>query len=141
VITHRQAGAGYKPKTKQDALDLKTAGATNIYLGAKEARGKQKHEFSVEQTSREALSDLQTNNGSKKAYDRSARLYNQSTKSKNVAWWDEGKGLLNLEGTEFVTIPPDKIKEGVTPLRIQNIADASGKSVKEILQELGIKVK
>ena len=138
VITHRESFQGYKPKDEAAAIRLREAGRDVINIGAKEERAGETHDIKIEQTASNALSDLQTNLRDKKAFNRSAAIYNKTTVNKQVAWWDEGEGVLNLKGTEFTVIPPDKVKEGVTPARIQKLSDASGKSVKEILQELGI---
>lgn len=63
-----------------------------------------------------------------------APLYNRTNQRNEVAYWQ----TLGREKTKIVKIPPENLKDGWTPEKIQEAAFAKGITVEQVLGELGI---
>ena len=133
VITHRANLGGYKPKTKQDAIDLRKAGKTDINIGA------QKFGIQKDVTAGTLRGEIISKKDDKSSYATNAPMFNRLNNNNEVAYWEakEGKWYQD-EGAKVIKLSPKAIGLGWTPKAIQDRAIKTGKTVEEILKKIGV---
>jgi hypothetical protein len=73
--------------------------------------------------------------GNKSIYEANVDVFNTTNSRNEVAYYYEGKGK---DKTKFIKIPPTLIQRGLTPEKIQQMANTQGITVKKVLEDLGI---
>lgn len=84
--------------------------------------------------------ELMQNKIDKDLYESTAITFNNTNAKNEVAYWTSEPGKLygKNEFTKIIKLPGSSIKKGLTPKEIQDRANMSGKTVRQVLQDLGI---
>jgi hypothetical protein len=131
---------GWKPQTKEDALELKRAGATSVT----QIVGGERWEAQQRMKASELKEELKTNAKDRDFYESQADDFNFFNKRNEVAYWDETKEALafgkfkRAKGITIIKLSEENIKAGITPRKVQAYADAHPPmTVKDVLIKIG----
>ena len=126
--------AKYKGNMAQWLLDQKKAGAptmTQIIAG-------KKLDIQVDATAGELRGVLTSTKDDKDSFEANASQYNKINTKNEVAYWDLKDKWYGDEKTKIIKLSNFAIEAGWTPKMIQEAATKKGKTVKEVLQEIGV---
>ena len=112
--------------------ESKKAGATNINIGV------EKFDIQKQVTSGELRTSIISNKDDKDFYEANANVFNALNKKNEVSYWDKGDSRFYDEEAKIIKLSPQAISAGWTPKKIQDAADAKGKTVQEVLKEIGL---
>ena len=113
----------------------KKAGAMNINIAG------ERFDIQKQATAGEVRTGLATNKDDKNYYEANADIFNSINKKNEVAYWDDGgekAGRFYDEESKIIKLSPSAISAGWTPKKIQEAANAKGKTVQEVLRDIGI---
>ena len=123
-------------KAYTDKLEKsKKAGATNINIGM------EKFDIQKQATAGETRTGLITNKDDPNYFEANAQVFNSVNTKNEIAYWDKGgakAGRFYDEEAKIIKLSPAAIKKGWTPKSIQEAASAKGKTIEEVLREIGI---
>ena len=122
------SGEIYK-KEQEGKKAISEAGAANIQIG-QERFGIQK-----KATAGEARTGLIDNKDNKDFYEANVSIFNTINERNEVAYWHT-KSWDNK--TKIIKLSPVAIRGGWTPEKIQQAADTKGKTIEEVLTEIGV---
>ena len=132
ITNYEKAKAGgYKGSFNKWYTDVKKAGASQVNIG-QEKFGIQKM-----QTASETRTALLENKSDKEFYNANVPIFNTTNTRNEIAYWGTEKGKIygTNEVTKIMKLPPNAIKAGWTPQRIQIAADAEGITIKNFLEK------
>jgi len=110
----------------------KKASATNINIGM------ERFDIQKQATVGETRTGLVTNKDDNNYYEANAGIFNSINKKNEVAYWDKGEGRFYDEETKIIKLSPGAISAGWTPKKIQEAANAKGRTVQEVLRDIGL---
>ncbi len=101
---------------------------------------KEKFAISKKITAGERRSELIKNKGDKNFYEANVAIFNTTNSRNEVAYWGIVPGKLygTNEETKIIKLPASLIAKGLSPALIQQQANDSGKTIAEVLEELGL---
>jgi hypothetical protein len=104
---------------------------------------KEKLDIQKSQTLASMRQSLTSSKGDKGLYEAYGPEYNLGNQRNEVVYWQsdpEGfwEGIKTKEQTKVISIPPKQRKKGLTPKKIQEMATEYGKTVEQVLKDLGI---
>lgn len=101
---------------------------------------KEKFAISKKITAGKRRSELIKNKGDKNFYEANVAIFNTTNSRNEVAYWgiEPGKLYGTNEVTKIIKLPGSLIAKGLTPKIIQQQADDSGKTIAEVLNDLGL---
>lgn len=115
----------------------KRAGAANINIQT------EKFDIQKKATVGESRTGLTANKDDNSYFEANASIFNSLNEQNEIAYWDKSdktgiKGALHDEETKIIKLSLAAIDAGWTPKTIQDAANAKGKTVQEVLKEIGI---
>ena len=101
---------------------------------------KEKFAISKKITAGERRSELLENKRDKNFYEANVAVFNTTNSRNEVAYWGTEPGRIygTNEVTKIIRLPASLIKKGLTPTLIQQQANNSGKTIAEVLKDLGL---
>ena len=126
------AAQGWKPKTKEEYMEARRAGAPSM---TQIVRGEQ-WETKKMVGAGERKAALKSKPNDRGLFDQHAETFNRITDTNEIAIWDDTPtGVFKKpRGTIIMRLPPAAIKKGWTPKKIQEEANANSMSVAEFLE-------
>lgn len=122
------------PEYVKKLTEAKKAGAISItqHIGAEK--------FGIQKgvTAGKVRTELINNKDNKKFYEANVSTFNTVNTRNEIAYWDTKEKWYGDEETKIVRLPVTLIQKGLTPKKIQEMANREGKTIKEILIDLGI---
>jgi len=71
-------------------------------------------------------------------YEANAEIFNSINTQNEVAYWDKGEGRFYDEETIIIKLSNEAKAAGWTPSKIQDAANAKGKTVQDVLKDIGV---
>lgn len=124
----------YTGKLAQWLLDKKKAGAPTMT----QMMGMEKFDIQKDATAGELRQILTTTKDDKDSFEANASQYNKINTKNEVAYWDLKDEWYGDEKTKIIKLSDFAIEAGWTPKMIQEAATKKSKTVKEVLQEIGV---
>ncbi|MBU1110949.1 hypothetical protein KKB83_05015, partial [Patescibacteria group bacterium] len=120
------------PEYVSKLYEAKKAGAMNINIAPEK--------FSIQKkaTAGEIRTGLTTNKDDKMHYEANAEIFNSINTKNEVAYWDKGEGRFYDEETIIIKLSNEAKAAGWTPSKIQDAANAKGKTVQDVLKDIGV---
>ena len=110
----------------------KKAGAVNINIT------EEKFNIQRKATSGEIRTGLTSNKDDKDYYEANADIFNTINDKNEIAYWDKGEGRFYDEQSKIIKLSPSAISAGWTPKKIQDAANTKGKTVQDVLKDIGL---
>ena len=125
------------PEYIKKLYEAKKAGAMNINIAG------EKFDIQKQATAGEIRTGLTTNKDDNSYFEANSGIFNSINEKNEVTYWDKTgetglRGKLYDEEAKIIKLSPAAIKAGWTPKIIQEAANEKGKTVQEVLKDIGI---
>lgn len=128
IVTRRWTGD--KWVDEEVAPRYKPAGTT-VNVGA------EKFKFQKESAIGELRTNIVKEKDNKSYFESNAPMFNKNNTNNEVAYWDEQEGFFGDSEAKVVKLSSDAVASGWTPAKVQALANRLGKSIKQVLEDIG----